>query len=62
MLHETVRNDDFKRNTALQHGFEQAQQCSNIATLCCAKNRLCESSCITTPLRNHDGKGSENIT
>ena len=44
ILHETIRNDDFQRNTALQH-------CSNIATLCCAKNRRCESSRATSLLR-----------
>ena len=43
MLHETIRNDDL-RNTTLQH-------CSNcIATLCCAKNRRCESSRVTSPM------------
>ena len=31
MLHETIRNNDFKCNTALQH-------CYDILTLCCAKN------------------------
>ena len=32
MLHETIRNNDFKCNAALQH-------CYDILTLCCAKNR-----------------------
>ena len=32
MLHETIRNDDFQRNTALQHCFEQLQHCSSMAT------------------------------
>ena len=49
-LQETIRNDDFQRNTALQHCFEWFQHCSNIATLCCAKNRRCESSRVTLPL------------
>ena len=49
-LQETIRNDDFYRNTALQHCFEWFQHCSNIATLCCAKNRRCESSRVTLPL------------
>ena len=40
MLHRTICNDDFLRNTALQH-------CSNIATLCCAQNHCCESSHVT---------------
>ena len=43
MLKETIRNDDFKRNTALQHCCEWLQRRSNIAALCCAKNRRCES-------------------
>ena len=30
------------------------QHCSNIATLCCAKNRRCESSRVTSPLALHD--------
>ena len=33
MLHGTIRNDDFQRNTTLQHCFEQLQHRSNIATL-----------------------------
>ena len=45
MLHKTIRNDDFQRNTALQHYcaghcFECLQHCSNIAALCRAKNHL----------------------
>ena len=48
MLHETIRNDDFQHNiysvaTLLRHCFQQLQHCSNIATMCCAKNRRCES-------------------
>ena len=35
MLHDTIRK-------WLQH-------CSNIAALCCAKNRRCESSRVTSP-------------
>ena len=34
----------------LRHCFEWLQHCSNIATLCCAKNRRCESSRVTSPL------------
>ena len=30
--------------TLLRHCFEWSQHCSNIAALCCAKNRRCESS------------------
>ena len=36
--------------TLLGHCFEWLQHCSNIATLCCAKNRRCESSRVTSPL------------
>ena len=49
MLHKTIRNDDFWRNTASQHCFEWLQHCSSIATLCCATNRCCESSRVTSP-------------
>ena len=29
-----------------------SKQChNNVATLCCAKNRRCESFCVTSPLR-----------
>ena len=49
MLHEAIRNDDFWRNTALQHCFEWLQHCSNIAALCCAKTRRSESSRVTAP-------------
>ena len=50
MLYETIRNDDFWRNTALQHCFEWLQHYSSIVTLCCAKYRRCESqSRVTSP-------------
>ena len=43
MLPGTIRNDYFKRNTALQPllrlCFAWLQHCTNIATPCCAKNR-----------------------
>ena len=42
--------------TLLWHCFEQLQHCSNIATLCCTKNRRCESSRVTSPLRTIDPK------
>ena len=35
--------------TLARHCFEWSQHCSNIATLCCAKNRRCESSRATSP-------------
>ena len=52
-----VTRDDSKRRflaqhsvaTLLRHCFEWLQHCSNIATLCCAKNRSCESSRVTSP-------------
>ena len=50
MLGETIRNDDFYPNTALQHCFELLQHCSSITTLCCAKNPRCESPRVTSPL------------
>ena len=53
MLHETICNNDFYRNKALQHCFEWLQHCSSIATLCSAKNRRCESSRVTSPLALH---------
>ena len=40
--------------TLLRHCFEWLQHCSSIATLCCTKNRLCESSRVTLPLALHD--------
>ena len=49
MLHETIRNDDFKLNKALQHCFEWLQHCCNIAALCSTKNGRCESSRVTSP-------------
>ena len=53
MLHEATRNDDFLRNTVLHYccdiGFKWLQHYSNIATLCCAKTRRCESSRVTSP-------------
>ena len=55
MSHETIRKDDFSRNKALQHCCDIAWNsyninCSNIATLCYAKNRRCESSRVTSSL------------
>jgi len=34
----------------LRHCFEWLRHCSNMAALCCAKNRRCESSRVTSPL------------
>ena len=54
MLHGTIRNDDF----LAQHSVAMLKQCcnsskqrrNNVATLCCAKNRRCVSSHVTSPL------------
>ena len=55
MLHETIRNDDFKRNTALQHCCDILSNGYNIVPTLqrcvqCAKNRRCESSHVASPL------------
>ena len=55
MLHETIRNDDFKRNTVLQHCCDIVSHGYNIAPtlqrcVSQAKNRRCESSRVTSPL------------
>ena len=52
-----VTRDDSQQQFLAQHSvatllrccFELLQHCSNIATLCCAKNRRCESSGVTSP-------------
>ena len=49
MLHWTIHDDDFKRNAALQHCCEIVLNACTVATLCCAKNGRCESSCVTSP-------------
>ena len=53
MLHGTIRNDDVliarhSTTTLMRLCFEWLQQCCRIATLCCAKNRCCESSRLTS--------------
>ena len=50
MLHGTIRNDDFYRSTELQCWNNVVTIRNNAATLCCAKNRLCKSSRVTSPL------------
>ena len=54
---DVTRNDSQRRflaqhsiTTLLRHYFEWLKHCSNIATLCCAKNHRCESSRVTSPL------------
>ena len=56
MLHGTSRNENFERNTSLQCSNNAVTIRNNVATmyvatLCCAKNRLCESSRVTSPKR-----------
>ena len=49
--------DDLQRRFLAQHSVVMLEQCSNhskqcrnnVATLCCAKNRRCESSRVTSP-------------
>ena len=56
MLHGTIRNDDFKRNTALQCWNNVVTTQNNVATMlqrCVALNRRCESSRGTSPLAIH---------
>ena len=69
LLKGVVTRDDSQRRflaqdsfaTLLRHCFEWLQHCSSIVTLCCAKNRRCESSRVeksrfrtrpTKPIRN----------
>ena len=52
-----VTRDDSQRRASAQHNitallrhcFEWLQHCSNIAKLCCAENRRCRSSRVTSP-------------
>ena len=46
MLHGTFRNSVAMLEQCCKH----SKQCRrNVATLCCAKNRRCESSRVTSP-------------
>ena len=53
-----VTRDDSQRRFLGQHSVAMLDQCcnhskqcrNNVATLCCAKNRSCESSRVTSPL------------
>ena len=60
MLHETI----LEQNSVailLRHCFEWLQHCSSIATLCCAKNRRCESSHVTSPLHKPENSISKKV-
>jgi len=48
-LHETIRNDNFQRNTALQFCNYSKQRRNNVVMLSCAKNRRYESFRVTSP-------------
>ena len=45
----------------MRHCFEWLQHCSSIATLCCAKNRRCQSSRVTSPLVHCSSKKFERM-
>ena len=53
-----MTRDDSQRRVLAQHSLAMLEQCcnnskqrrNNVATFCCAKNRRCESSCVTSPL------------
>ena len=53
ILHGTIRNDDFKRNTGFQCWYNVAATrnnvARNVATLYYAKNRRCKLSRVTSP-------------
>ena len=57
-----VTRDDSQRRFLAQHSVAMLEQCcnhskqcrNNVATLCCAKNRPCESSRVTSPYRSSD--------
>ena len=52
-----VTRDDSQRRFLAQHSVAMLEQCcnhskqcrNNVATLCCAKNRRCKSSRVTSP-------------
>ena len=65
-----VTRDDSQRcflaqhsiTTLFWHCFEWLQHCSNIGTRCCAQNRRCESSHVTSPLSSSHQSYSEVTT
>ena len=62
-----VTQDDSQRRFLAQHCVAMLEQCcnhlkqcrNNVATLCCAKNRRCESCRVTSPLSSNDSDGFE---
>ena len=61
MFHGTIRIDNFQRNTLSQCCNHSKQYRNNVATLCCAKNRVYESrSRITSHLNNDEWGGNGN--
>ena len=58
ITHGDVTRDDSQRRFLAQHSVAMLEQCCNhykqcrnyLAPLCCAKNSLCESSRVTSPL------------
>ena len=55
-LSDTTRDDSQRRFLAqhsvaalLRQWFERLQHSASVATLCCAKNRRCKSSRVTSP-------------
>ena len=65
MLHGTIRND----YSVVQHSVAMLEQCctyskqchNHVATLCCAKNRPCESPRVTSPLKGLYGTSLPNL-
>ena len=65
MLHGTIRND----YSVAQHSVAMLEQCctyskqchNHVATLCCAKNRPCESPRVTSPLKGLYGTSLPNL-
>ena len=57
-----VTGDDSQRRFLAQHSIiALLRHCSNIATLCCAKNRRCQSPRVTLPLVHCSSKKFERM-
>ena len=52
LLHGTIRNDDFLRNTASQYWNNVVSIQNNVATLCCAKktSHICDTRRFATTI------------